>query len=121
MRDTKKLAKYLLTLGCFLIIELFFFAVVVQAANNKIHSINITVQLMDDGSAQITQVWNTARDSGTEGYILQTNLDDIEIVDFGVTDETGTVYQNIGSWNGNASLEDKANKCGINTVSDGFR
>jgi len=120
MRGTKKLAKYFLTLSCFLILGLFSFAVIVQAASDNIHRIDITVQLMDDGSAQITQVWNTSRDSGTEGYIPQTNLGDIEIINFGVSDETGTIYQNIGSWNVKASLEDKANKCGINTTSDGL-
>jgi len=120
MRGTKKLAKYFLTLSCFLILGLFSFVVIVQAASDNIHRIDITVQLMDDGSAQITQVWNTSRDSGTEGYIPQTNLGDIEIINFGVSDETGTIYQNIGSWNVKASLEDKANKCGINTTSDGL-
>jgi len=120
MKGTKKLAKHRLLLCCFLIIGLLFFPINVQATSDEIHNIDITVQLMDDGSAQITQVWNVSRDSGTEGYISQTNLGDIEIIDFGVSDETGAIYENIGSWNVNASLEDKADKCGINTVSDGL-
>lgn len=120
MRGIIKLAKHRSIRCCFLILGLFFFAMNVHAASDSTHSIDINVQLMDNGSAQITQVWNTSRASGTEGYIVHTNLDDIEIIDFSVTDETGTVYQNIGKWDVNGSLEDKANKCGINTSSDGL-
>lgn len=118
MRGINKLAKHIWIL-CFVLVFGLFTPANVQAANDSINSIDVTVLLMDDGSAQITQVWNTTRASGTEGYIPQTGLDDIEITDFGVTDETGSVYENIGRWNVNASLEEKANKCGINETSDG--
>lgn len=119
MMGINKLAKHIWIL-CFVLVFGLFIPTSVQAADDSINSIDITVLLMDDGSAQITQVWDTTRASGTEGYIPQTGLGDIEITDFGVTDETGSVYENIGSWDVNASLEEKANKCGINETSDGI-
>ena len=88
--------------------------------SEAIYSINITVNLLNDGSANITQVWHTNFNSGTELYIPQTNLGDIEFHDFQVSDSTYGQYENVGEWDVNASFEEKAGKCGINYLSDGL-
>lgn len=113
------MAKHIAILFFALMLNLLSLPVTVHA-DDSINSIDVAVLLLDDGSAQITQIWDTTRSSGTEGYIPQTGLDDIEIIDFGVTDETGTVYENIGDWEVDASLEEKADTCGINETEDGL-
>lgn len=85
----------------------------VYAAASDIHSIDIDVTLLEDGSADITEVWDITMTSGTEWYLVQGNLGQIEIQDFTVTDETGLTYELVDSWDVNASLEEKAGKCGI--------
>ncbi|MDR0314788.1 MAG: DUF2207 domain-containing protein [Oscillospiraceae bacterium] len=84
-----------------------------SASGQEIKSIDITVRLDDDGTAYITQVWDAVITSGTEGYIVQGNLGDIEIKDFSVKDGNGNVFKNIGQWDVNKSLQEKAGKYGI--------
>lgn len=83
------------------------------AGEEAIHSIAIDIELERDGTAHITETWNVTVNSGTEMYLVQGSLGAIEIQDFTVTDETGLVYENIGNWDVDRSLEEKAGKCGI--------
>ena len=46
-----------------------FFLFVFSASANSIDSIDITVSIRQDGSAEITQTWVTDSDEGTEHYI----------------------------------------------------
>lgn len=98
-----------------LTLAIFYFSpsINVNAADTEIHSIDTHVTLNDDGSADITEVWDITMTSGTEWYLVQGNLDKIEIHDFSVSDETGLVYEYLDSWNVNRSLEEKSGKCGI--------
>lgn len=91
----------------------------VHALEPSIHRIDIHIILREDGSADITEVWNVTAASGTEWYLVQGNLGDIEIQDFSVSDETGAVYENEGEWDVDRSLEEKAGKCGIVDKGDG--
>lgn len=51
----------------------------VNAADTDIHSIDIHVALNNDGSADITEVWDITMTSGTEWYLVQGNLGKIKI------------------------------------------
>ena len=82
------------------------------AADNKIRNVDITVRLEEDGSAQITEIWDIYAGSGTEWYLVQGNLGKIKIENFAVSDETGRVYDRMWSWDPNRTLEEKAGKCG---------
>lgn len=86
---------------------------------DAIHSIDIMVEIQHDGSAKITQTWDTTSDSGTEFYIPMTNMGDMEIHDYKVTDGDGRAFTFVDSWNVNGSLEQKAQKNGLNWTSDG--
>lgn len=89
-------------------------------AEAAIRSIHVTVDLQDDGSALITQVWDVTVTDGTEYYIPQTNLDDMEIKNFTVYDETGRRYRDQGDWDTDRSLEEKAGTSGINQIDNGL-
>lgn len=104
----------------FLGFTLIFSPLTVNAAGGSIDSIDVTVDLMQDGSANITQVWTTDVSDGTEFFIPQIGLYDIEIKDFTVSDANHGQYENIGDWDIDASFDEKAGKNGINTISDGI-
>lgn len=83
------------------------------AYSPAIRDIKTDVVLADDGTATVTQVWDVTVASGTEWYLVQGNMGDMAILDFSVSDETGTQYTNVGAWDVDRSLEEKAGQCGI--------
>ena len=85
-----------------------------------IANIHTEVLLLEDGSAQITQTWDVTVASGTEWYLVQDNMGDMEIKNFAVSDETGHQYENVGAWDVDRSLEQKAGQCGIVETGSGY-
>lgn len=99
---------------------------------NSIENIDITVKLLDDGSALVSEKWEIKQYTGTEFYLVKGNLGDIQIENFRVRDLAARLnstnaksapiiakkYINIGHWDVDASFEDKSYKCGIVDVSD---
>ena len=78
------------------------------------------VFLDEDGHAHITTRWVSDEDQGTEKYIVIDNLkEDMVLRDFRVRDERGE-YENVGSWDVDASRDEKAMRCGIVTTSTGY-
>lgn len=90
------------------------------AASPAIRNIDIKVNLQQDGSAKITEVWDVTVASGTEWYLVNNNLGDIMIEDLIVKDETGLVYENEGSWDVDRTIGQKAGRCGLNETSNGY-
>ena len=88
---------------------------------NTIEAINIDVSIDDYGNANIIEEWkcHTVEDEGTEAYHPYYNLGNSTITDLNVYDETGNSYYNIGEWDTSQGFSYKANKCGINVISDG--
>ena len=95
------------------------FSVNIYAASDSIDSIDIKATLMDDGALMVSEVWKATPGSGTEFYIPKSNMRDIVITDFKVSDEVGP-YETVKDWNVDASFDEKARKCGINETSDGI-
>ena len=89
------------------------------ALANDIESIDITAELQEDGSAIVTDHRIFYAEEGTEHYLPFANLGESEIVDFKVF-EKGKQLQDIGTWDVDASREEKAGKYGINYTSDGL-
>lgn len=90
-------------------------------ARPRLNDLNIQVVLSPNGDARITEVRKMDIDSeGTECYIVLGNLNGSSVNNLQVTDETGTVYENIGSWDIDRSRSWKTSKCGIVTKRDGY-
>ena len=91
-------------------------------AENQVESVRIDVELQDDGSAFVKEIWVIDVDSDiTEWYLGKENLGKMKIRDLGVTDESGTEFFNEGTnWNINRSREKKAFRCGLVKKSDGY-
>ena len=58
--------------------------------------------------------------NGTEFYIPMSNMGDMEVKDFRVTDENGRVFTFVKNWDIGASLEQKAYKNGFHPTDEGF-
>lgn len=112
--DMKKLTKIVF---CTFIIM--FFILIKQVSANSIKNIDMDVYIDDEGNATITEVWDAALTEGTEGYRPYSKLGNCIISNFSVTDKTGKTYESLSHWNVNASFEEKAYKCGLNTISNG--
>lgn len=74
--------------------------------------ISILIELQPDGSAGFTEIWDVDASQGTEMYLVKSNLGDISITDFQVS-EDGIPFVIEGSWDSGRSLEAKAGRCGI--------
>ena len=79
---------------------------------NTIHSIDIDVYLNQDGSADITEVWDVDGTDGTEWYKVMNNLGNMELSNFTVSmDGRLLQYKN---WNVDESLSEKRGYYGNN-------
>ena len=88
------------TLKVFFLLCAISFSFAVQTASaSDIPVIDINVQLNDDGSARIVQEWEVnVYGKGSELYIPQTRLGDMEIKDFSVSDNSGENYIDQEFW-----------------------
>lgn len=85
---------------------------------NYIEKISMDIYIDNNGNASITEIWNCYTDSGTEVYHPYYNLGNSKISNLTVS-EDDTDYQSLTTWDTSKSLEEKAYKCGINTISNG--
>ena len=83
------------------------------AASPAIRDIDINLDLREDGSVLVTEVWDVTVTEGTEWYLVRDNLGEIRIRDFSVRDEAGLEFTNVGEWDVHRSLREKTGKCGI--------
>ncbi len=91
------------------------------AYSPEIRSVDIKVQLHEDGSADFAEVWDVTVASGTEWYLVRNNLDDIKISNLSVTDETGRQYvTEKGDWDVDRDIARKAGRCGLHRTGDGY-
>ncbi len=91
------------------------------SAGSDVDSLRINVELRNDGSAFITEMWQVnVSDDISEWYLVEDNMGRMTISDLQVKDETGNEYLNEGEWNVNRSRARKAGRCGLVTKSDGY-
>lgn len=86
---------------------------------NNIHSIDIQAELQTDGSMLVVDRRSMTVTEGTEHYIALGKLGPTELLSFRVF-EQGKELENIGDWDINRNLEEKAGKSGIVRKSDGY-
>ena len=79
----------------------------------SIRDIDVRVELAPDGSARITQVWDADVVDGTEMFIPISNLDQMNVTDFSVSENNLTFHNEGRHWDVDRSLSEKAGRCGI--------
>lgn len=85
---------------------------------NSIQKISMDIYVKENGDAQIKEVWNCNTSQGTEVYHPYYNLGNSQIKDLTVR-EGSTKYTTLSKWNTSGTLSSKANKCGLNKISNG--
>ena len=88
------------------------------SAKNVIHSIDIDVYLNEDGSANITEIWDVDGSDGTEWYKVINNLGNMELSDFTVLMDGNELRYK--EWKVSESLKEKKGYYGINYTSSGL-
>lgn len=85
-----------------------------QGPTNAIARVDITAHLNKDGSAAITEVWQTNMQTGSEMTRIYTDFSSYSIKDLSVKDETtGRQYTYVDSWNTLTGKENRDDKCGV--------
>lgn len=110
--NMKSLKKMVRILTVILLLLTFALPSTVQA--NDIESIQITATIQENGSVIIRDHRIFDAEEGTEHYISLGNMNDSELVSFTVYDENGQPLEDVGTWDVDATFEEKAGKYGIN-------
>ncbi|MDO5015516.1 MAG: DUF2207 domain-containing protein [Eubacteriales bacterium] len=108
-----------LVLICLLISLSILLLIPAEVRANRINSIDIQAEILDDGSMLVVDRRSLEVTEGTEHYISLGRLGPTEVVSFRVF-EQGSELEDIGAWNVNRSLEEKAGKSGIVHKDDGY-
>ena len=108
--------KKVLNMLIFIILLLCFNIKLVSA--NEIKNISMDIFIDENGNATVSEVWNAYLTEGSEGYKKFANLNDKNITNFSVSDESGKNYEYLENWNTNASFNEKAYKYGISNSSN---
>ena len=102
-------------------IMLFLFMMLVPILGVKadtIKKIDMRINILEDGSAEIKEVWNVKASSGSEWYKQMYNLGEMKLSNYKVLmDGKELTYK---TWNVNENLSQKAGYYGINYVSEGI-
>src|SRR5699024_9190637 len=87
-----------------------------NAEANEINSLEMDIEINEDGSVSVTETREADMDEGTENYIVfnDEDMDEVEVTDFSV--EGFTEEEN---WDMDASQEEKAGKYGTIDTDDG--
>ena len=82
-------------------------------AQQQVRDLDIELDLTEKGSAIVHEAWNIHTGTGiTEWYLVRNNLGDITIPSLYVS-EGNRRFEDVGEWDVNKSLEEKAYKSGI--------
>ena len=105
---------YLLLRKVIVVLPFYLFTFLPLSARPTLSRLDIRVVLSRNGDARITETRQMSIDSeGTECYIGIGTPEGTEIRDLTVSDETGYVFENVGSWDIDRSRSWKTGKCGI--------
>ena len=100
------------------IISIIFFGINKTVQANSINKISMDIYIDNKGDAQVTETWTCNTNQGTEVYHPYYNLGKSEITNLSV-EEAEKKYTTLNTWDTSGSLASKANKCGINKISNG--
>ena len=100
-----------------MLIVFFVFPVIVNA--DQIYTVDMDIEVLKNGEANITEVWKVKASSGSEWYKTMYDMEGSKISDFVVyMDNKKLIYKE--NWNTSDSISDKRGYYGINRTSDGI-
>ena len=101
-----------------IILFLLFMLVPFSVKADTIYKVDMNININEDGSANVQEIWDVKASGGSEWYKSMLNMDGIELTDFKVSmDNQELTYK---TWNPDESLSAKKGYYGINYVSNGL-
>ena len=101
-----------------IILFLMFMLVPFSVKADTIYKVDMNININEDGSADVQEIWDVKASGGSEWYKSMLNMEGIELTDFKVSmDNQELTYK---TWNPNESLSAKKGYYGINYVSNGL-
>ena len=101
-----------------IILFLMFMLVPFSVKADTIYKVDMNININEDGSADVQEIWDVKASGGSEWYKSMLNMDGIELTDFKVSmDNQELTYK---TWNPDESLSAKKGYYGINYVSNGL-
>ena len=90
----------------------------ISVSADTMYSVDMDIEILEDGSANITEMWNVKADNGSEWYKQLYNLGNSQLSNFVVyMDGYPLSYK---EWDVNESLHEKRGYYGINYTADGL-
>lgn len=94
------------------------FIMPISALADTIYSVNMDINILEDGTANVKEIWDVKADSGSEWYKTMYELNNSELTNYKVTmDGKELSYKD---WNVNETLSEKSGYYGINYASNGI-
>lgn len=82
-------------------------------AASGIRDVKISIDLGQNGTAAVTEIWTVSAYEGTEWYLVRENLGDMVISGLSVRDETGRKFITEEEWDSDRPRAEKAGRCGL--------
>ena len=102
-----------------LVLLLVMFMIPVSVRADHMYTVDMDIDILKDGTANITEVWDVRATTGTEWYKTMYDLDGSKLSNF-VVYMDGNKLKYDSSWNVSGSLSEKAGYYGINYLTDGM-
>ena len=94
------------------------FIMPISALADTIYSVTMDINILEDGTANVKEIWDVKADSGSEWYKTMYELNNSELTNYKVTmDGKELSYKD---WNVNETLSEKSGYYGINYASNGI-
>ncbi|MCC5894250.1 MAG: DUF2207 domain-containing protein [Alkalibacterium sp.] len=98
----------------FLLLSVVYMASPLEVQANTLHEMNVEMELLENGTAIITEQREMTMDEGTELFIVINEEQGLEVIDFHVENMTG-----LSEWDSDQSRDEKADTYGILDTRDG--
>lgn len=94
------------------------FIMPISALADTIYSVNMDINILEDGTANVKEIWDVKADSGSEWYKTMYELNNSELTNYKVTmDGKDLIYK---TWDVNETMFEKSGYYGINYTSKGM-
>ena len=94
------------------------FVVPISALADTIYSVNMDINILEDGTANVKETWDVKASSGSEWYKTMYELNNSELTNYKVTmDGKELSYKD---WDVNETMSEKSGYYGINYTSNGI-
>ena len=94
------------------------FILPLSALADTIYSVNMDINILEDGTANVKEIWDVKADSGSEWYKTMYELNNSELTNYKVTMDGEEL--NYKTWDVNETMSEKSGYYGINDTYKGI-